>query len=71
MAHYKQFVSDCDPTYIGKGKEQALPSTAQLISACNFGKPDLDHQFSLEVVMEHIICPPIKTGFLMYNPLAA
>eukprot|EP00957_Ditylum_brightwellii_P177970 13555486-Ditylum_brightwellii.AAC.1 len=64
---YEQFISACGPTSDAKGEVQALPSAAQLVSASKFGKPNLNHQFSLEVVTEYIFLPLFKSGLLDGN----
>eukprot|EP00957_Ditylum_brightwellii_P150891 11489558-Ditylum_brightwellii.AAC.1 len=58
---YGQFISAWDPTSNAKCEVQALLLTAQLISTSRFGKPNLNHQFSSGVVMEHILFPLFKS----------
>eukprot|EP00957_Ditylum_brightwellii_P015692 1183504-Ditylum_brightwellii.AAC.1 len=60
----EQFISACDLTFNANGDVQDLSSAAQLIAASKFGKSNLNHQFSLEDVMEHILLPLFKSGFL-------
>eukprot|EP00957_Ditylum_brightwellii_P173650 13221163-Ditylum_brightwellii.AAC.1 len=41
-----------------------MSSAAKLTSTVNFGKPNLNHQFNSEVVMEHTLLPLFKSGNL-------
>jgi len=61
---YEQYIAACNPTSGSQGEMPDMPSAAELISTANFGKPNLNHQFSSEVVMEHTLLPLFKSGFL-------
>eukprot|EP00957_Ditylum_brightwellii_P032534 2465204-Ditylum_brightwellii.AAC.1 len=65
----KKSIRACDPTSINKG-ETASPTKSQLIKPTNFSKPDLNHQFSSDVVSEHILVHLFKSDFLDDHNLA-